>query len=397
MVSAIERGDRAYLEGLGLTSKQIDPLLNKTPQFEMTFGTAAELAVEQAVRADPFLSQYVKRGPQGRVPRGVGKPDWIIETPSSRIPVDLMTPEQVTKKLEMWRRQSFEGKPKWYVEKGLNITYDTPSTRPAEVPPAAPPEIAQVARTSGFRTAGRFLAEEVPGLALQLALMVLFAPGVNFHNDKLDELNRTKLDPAINDALVKRASMIDKLLHDKKESQSVFANVTAILDYDIAYTKLGDAELTLKDATFLDMKITNEFVQAEVYLLQDTRHWSKRITYSFPFNKDVDASTFKSFRDLASTLKDPNDKVRFSSVLGIYKLVKDNGSLRGAAIQLLMPTLLDETENVRAAAAVVLQSLGATEAIPLIVIALAQTNNQVYKSTIQKSLDRLDRLQKSAK
>jgi hypothetical protein len=129
--SAIERGDRAYLEDLGLTSKQVDILLNNpdTPVFKMTFGTAAELGLEKAIRFDPFLNQYLKRGPVGRVPSGVGKPDWRIETPSSSIPVDLMTPEQVEKKIEMWRKQWKRGKPKWYIEKGLNTTYERPKPK----------------------------------------------------------------------------------------------------------------------------------------------------------------------------------------------------------------------------------------------------------------------------
>jgi hypothetical protein len=129
--SAIERGDRAYLEDLGLTSKQVDILLNNpdTPVFKMTFGTAVELALEKAIRFDPFLNQYLKRGPVGRVPSGVGKPDWRIETPSSSIPVDLMTPEQVEKKIEMWRKQWKRGKPKWYIEKGLNTTYERPKPK----------------------------------------------------------------------------------------------------------------------------------------------------------------------------------------------------------------------------------------------------------------------------
>ena len=128
VASAVERGDRTYLADLGLTSKQVDILLDnpETSAFKMTFGTAAELGVEKAIRFDPFLNRYVKRGPVGKVPRGVGKPDWRIETPSSSIPVDLMTPEQVEKKLEMWRRQWKRGKPKWYIEKSLNTTYQRP-------------------------------------------------------------------------------------------------------------------------------------------------------------------------------------------------------------------------------------------------------------------------------
>jgi hypothetical protein len=282
VASAIRSGDRAYLEGLGLSSKQVDQLLNRTPQFEMTFGTAAELAVEQAVRNDAFLSQYIKRGPQGRVPAGVGKPDWRIETPSSSIPVDLMTGGQVAKKLEMWRAQWKRGKPKWYIEKGLNITYERPPlTAPPTAATAAAQEAAQVAEASGLRIAGRFLAREVPGLILQAALMVLFPPGVNIHSDKAEELSRTKLDPVVRDRLKKQATAIGKLLADD-ESQSIYANVTATLYYSVDASSSGDLELYLEDIAFLDMKITRDDVRSKEQTFTQTgsRLVTNRVTYS---------------------------------------------------------------------------------------------------------------------
>lgn len=291
VASAIERGDRAYLEGLKLTSGQVNDLLNHTPQYNMEFGTAVERRIEQTVRADPFLSQYVKRGPTGRVPRGVGKPDWRIETPSSSIPVELTTREQIEQKLEMWRRQSPRGKAKWYTEKSLNLVYDilgrgspapSPTGPPVEAPGAAIQEIAQVAtKVSRFRTAGRFLAREAPGLALQALLMLLFPPGVNIHNDKADELSRTKLDPAVEDALAKQEPVFDKLIDDDI-SKSIYANVTARLDYAVGASQHADLELSLKDITFLEAKITNEDITLSDPKFNQTgsRNVSKQITYS---------------------------------------------------------------------------------------------------------------------
>jgi hypothetical protein len=113
--------------------------------------------------------------------------------------------------------------------------------------------------------------------------------------------------------------------------------------------------------------------------------------------QDVGAFNLKQFNYLADSLKASSDKVRIAGVLNMYKLVKDLGSLRGPAIQQLIPILRDETEIVRAAGAVVLQSLNATEAIPFIRQALAETNNQDMKDIIQKNLDQLDRLQKGSK
>lgn len=293
LVNAIERGDRAFLQGLGLSSKQVDHLLNHTPQFEMTFGTAAELAVEQAVRADPFLSAYVKRGPVGRVPRGVGKPDWRIETPSSSIPVDLMTPQQVEEKLSMWRRQSTRGKPKWYVEKGLNITYERPAGLKAPGPhgpglpagaaePAAAPRIGSVVtKTSGLRAAGRFLARETPNLLLQAVVMVIFPPGVNIHNDKAGELVGAKLNPAVEEALAKQGPAFDKL-QDADYSKSIYANVTFGLDYTVGGDSGGSLELYLKDLRFLGLQITREDLNLNEPKFDQTGPGivSKQMTYS---------------------------------------------------------------------------------------------------------------------
>lgn len=144
------------------------------------------------------------------------------------------------------------------------------------------PAIAQGGtRPSGLRTAGRFLAREAPGLLLQLALMALFPPGVNIGNHKAGELSRTNLDPAVHDALAKQQPVLDKLLA-ADPSKSIYANVTARLDYGVDASRHGDLELSLKDITFLDMKITNEHVALSDPKFKQTasRTVAKQITYS---------------------------------------------------------------------------------------------------------------------
>jgi HEAT repeat protein len=76
------------------------------------------------------------------------------------------------------------------------------------------------------------------------------------------------------------------------------------------------------------------------------------------------------------------------------RLAKGIGSLRSPAIQRLIPLLRDKTDTVRAAAAVVLQSLGATETIPFIRQVLAETDDADKKSIFQKALNHLGGLQK---
>ena len=109
--------------------------------------------------------------------------------------------------------------------------------------------------------------------------------------------------------------------------------------------------------------------------------------------RNVDVSELRKFNYLADSLKASSDRVRLAGVLNVYKLVKDIEPLRGPAIQQLIPILRDETENVRAAAALILELLGATEAIPFIRQAVAETNDE-DKERHPKSLDRLERLKK---
>jgi hypothetical protein len=142
--------------------------------------------------------------------------------------------------------------------------------------------IAQVAESSGVRTAGRFLAREAPGLILQVALMVLFPPGVYIHNEKFEELSRAKLDPAVQDALAKQTPMVNKLLADDM-SRSVYANVMVRLDYQVdPNSSPGNLHLYLEDITFLHMKITNEYVATSdrKFDVIDSRHATKQVAYS---------------------------------------------------------------------------------------------------------------------
>ena len=292
VIKAIERGDRAYLLGLQLTSRQVDDLLNRTSRFSREFGTALERQIELSVRANPDISNYVKKGPR-TVPRGVGKPDWIIETPSSRIAVELTTVEQLEKKLKDWRSQHPKtGKPKWYVEKSLNLTYEIPAGLKAPKPPgtgvpfqAAGGTISTIAqvgtKTSKLRTAGRFLAREAPNLALQAAVMLFFPPGVIIHNDKIGELSQKKIDPPIQDILAKLGPLTEMPLA-LDLSRIIYGNVTVKLEYTASANSSGDLILDLKDATLLRMDISN------AYLYQNAQKFdtsagnpTKQITYSF--------------------------------------------------------------------------------------------------------------------
>jgi len=128
--TALKKQDKGFFERLGLTQKQINSILEGTSQYERSFGTAVEMAMEKAIRADEFLSRYVEYTANGKVPMGVGKPDWIIATAQSRIPVDLSTSAQAATRLR--QLGMFSQRTKWFTEGGLNLTYKGAPPRPTQ-------------------------------------------------------------------------------------------------------------------------------------------------------------------------------------------------------------------------------------------------------------------------
>src|SRR5262249_4683977 len=78
---------------------------------------------------------------------------------------------------------------------------------------------------SRFRSAGRFLAEEAPGLLLQLELMLLFPPEVHIHKENYDDLRKQKIDPALQQALTQQEAAFNKLAN-ADPAQSILATVT---------------------------------------------------------------------------------------------------------------------------------------------------------------------------
>jgi hypothetical protein len=132
---AVARGDRAYLEALGLPNNWVTSLLTGNNQFEMNFGNAAERVVDGVVTSHPLLREHMTKGLVGRVPQGVAKPDWYIDTASTRINTDLSTPAGVVKKLQQAAKRNSS---RHTIPKGLNTTYEMPPRPGATHPPAAP-------------------------------------------------------------------------------------------------------------------------------------------------------------------------------------------------------------------------------------------------------------------
>jgi hypothetical protein len=111
--------------------------------------------------------------------------------------------------------------------------------------------------------------------------MLLFPPGVHIHNDKADELSRTKIEPAVQAALPKQEPVFDKLV-DEDPSKSIYANVKVRLVYAADADSSGHLHLYLDDAAFLEMKITNDYIDVHDREFDATgRRPTKEITYSF--------------------------------------------------------------------------------------------------------------------
>ena len=235
-----------------------------------------------------------------------------------------------------------------------------PSPMDAHKPPDMTPGGATT--VSRFRTAGRFLAREAPGLLLQAILMYFFPPSVHVHNDKYGVLSREKVDPALQDALAKQAPTFNKLVADDP-SQSVFAKVTVGLDYGVNASSRGDLHVSLEDIRFLEMKITNEFVLVEGQVFQVdpkvSKKASKQVTYSVPlFGEATSGSdSIRKYREARQSLTNSSDKVRLAAMIVLFKLAKAESFLKHQLVRDLAGMLNDGNETVRKAAKVFLNHL----------------------------------------
>jgi len=447
VANAIERGDTAYLQRLGLSSKQVNSLLTRNVQFEMTFGAAAELAVEEGVRADPLLSQYIRRGPVGRVPRGVGKPDWVIETKSSRIPVDLMTPGQVESKLKMWRSQWGRGKPKWYIEKSLNITYQRPEpgspmdarqggmpkpkspmdvhqggmpkpkspmdvhrggpVKPKVVPEPAPRPTASVpeqvprtvpeAKTPSVPSVGESVVKlAVAEIALSVLLFAVSYYLNKWHAEKqIRKFNKDLegLWPEVN-ARVKNKE--GEIMEKAKAFPLTYGNVTIVFTHDrVEPEDYNEGSMRIQDVAIShqNYQTPERMMEPKNPLSMDDPSYS--LTFSVPLFEEKTAEKgasglLRDYLQVRENLKFPAFKVRLSAVITLYKLAKQDSSLLTLVTRDLLGMLKDEDATVRLAAAAFLNGLKAKIAIQYLRELVPITDDDKHKELIQRYLHELE-------
>jgi len=215
---------------------------------------------------------------------------------------------------------------------------------------------------SRLRSAGRLLAREAPGLLLQTILMALFPPEVHIHNENYAALNRDKIDPALQDALLKQAATFDKLVADDP-AQSVWATVTVESDYGVAATSGGDLEVYLQDLRFLDMKLTHEYllVEGPKFQLGRGTKVSKKVTYSIAvYGPAIGASdSIRRFRKVREDLTNSSSKVRLMTMISMYRLAQADSFLKKQLIRDLQAMLNDDEAPVRKTAAALLDRLKA--------------------------------------
>jgi hypothetical protein len=175
-----------------------------------------------------------------------------------------------------------------------------PSPMDAHKPPVISPGTGTggAPMVSRFRAAGRFLAREAPGLALQLVFMAIFPPGVIFRQDRLVVLSGTKINPAAMDALAKQQAVFDKLFADDP-AKAIYANLSVRLDYSVDVNSHGDLVLDLKDMTLVDLKITRDDVSSDPKKFNQTesRAVSKQITYSMLLYESEAAARVREYQE----------------------------------------------------------------------------------------------------
>jgi YwqJ-like deaminase len=300
--------------------------------------------------------------------------------------------------------------------KGLPPASTTPpESTTSTTKPKAPPLAEHPMDVEG---AGRISPESVAPAANAVADLLsvilspyLFPDAEENYRQRLHEL-RTELEPSIQ-------ARIDELLRTETPRIAQLGSggkplyITVRLTVwtqqsDVVGAPAGLVSLLIDDVTLGTKNINeNEPTHSivEIARCNEIGHCKSYQLYSIPVPaaiqqeatrrlRGVGASELKSFNELADNLKDSRAKVRMSGAINMARLAKDNGPLRAPAIQQLSAALSDDDDTVRAIAAVALGALDATEAIPVIRRALAKTDDDDKKAVIQKTLDRLDAMQK---
>jgi hypothetical protein len=209
------------------------------------------------------------------------------------------------------------------------------------------------------------LAEEAPGLLLQLGLMLLFPPEVRIHAENYDDLQKKKIDPAQQTALTQQEAAFNKLVDDDP-AQSIWAIVTVRLDFGIEATSGGDLDVTLQDLQFIGMKLSREYllVEGKKFDLGKGKSAFKTVTYSVPIYglaTHGSEEPIRRYRKVRESLTDDAYKVRMSAILAMYKIADANRFLKSQLIRDLQGMSNDDNDLVRARGA--LARLAQTRAV----------------------------------
>jgi Domain of unknown function (DUF4157) len=231
-----------------------------------------------------------------------------------------------------------------------------PATQPkVETPPVVEGGGGGAARigveASRFRSAGRLLAEEAPGLLLQAMLMFLFPPEVRIHNDRYDELRSKKIDPAQQQALKEQEAAFNKLAADDP-AKSIWAAITVESGYWLEPTSSGDVDVTLQDLRFVGMKLSREYllVEGKKFDVGKGQNLSKTVTYSVPiFGPATHGAEepIRNYRRVRESLTDSAYKVRMSAMLAMYKIADANPFLKNQLIRDLQGMRNDDNDLVQ--------------------------------------------------
>jgi hypothetical protein len=238
----------------------------------------------------------------------------------------------------------------------------TPEPKPAAEQPATPPKASTppVGRGAGsttrlgaqarFRSAARFLAARLPGLALQLGLMLLFPPKVHIRKDNFDDLRKANVDPAVQQALTQQEATFNKLAADNP-AQTIWAHVTVRLDFRAAAAG-SDLVLTLHDLQFIRMTLSQEFllVERKKFDVEAGRGPSKTITYSVPIHGPATQGSeeaIRNYRKLRESSTSDSGKVRMSAAIAMARIAEADPFLKDQLRRDLEALSADDDELVR--------------------------------------------------
>jgi hypothetical protein len=241
----------------------------------------------------------------------------------------------------------------------------------------------------------------VTEIALNVLLFAVAYYLNKWHADK--QVRKFKSDlkgllPAINTRLKNEEAEIVK---KAKAFPLVYGNITIVYSRDACQADIDECQGDYHEGSMSIQAVTishQNYMTPQRFLMARTfEESSYYMTFSVPLfeekTAEKGASNLARYRRVRENLTYPGSRVRLSAVITLYKLAKQDSSLKTLVVRDLLGMLKDEDAFVREAAVVALSDLKAKIAIQYIREVIPITSDDKQKELIQRCLRELEQVE----